>query len=159
MPADRTLDLNVYVVGQQFPTGEFQAQPAYIQMGSNPSSPGLVGNFRSGNIDLRSLAPSQKYSMNVDITFTLVPFIFDQSGRPVRACWATPITTGIAITPSSPEMTPSYVGDSSNPMKILLDDNDDDGNQCTYKLGINLPDYNDYFIGLDPVIVNKGGGK
>lgn len=159
MPTDRTLDLSIYVVGQQFPSGEFQAQPAYIQTASNPPSPGLLANFRDGNLDFRGLTPAPNYSMNVDITFTLVPFIFDVSGRPVRACWATPISRGCSITPSSPEMTSRYVGDPSNPMKILLDDNDDDGNRYTYKLGVMLPEHNNYFIGLDPVIVNKGGGK
>ncbi len=158
MPTDRTLDLSVYVVGQQFMSGEFQAQPAYIETASNPPSPGLLNNFRTGNIDFSTLAPDPNFTWNVDITFTLVPFIFDKNGRPVRACWATPITKAITITPSSPEMTASFVGDPSSPMKILLDDNDNDGNLYTYKLTFMLPDYGPYYISLDPQIVNKAGG-
>jgi hypothetical protein len=160
MPIDRTLDLNVYVVGQEYSTPQapvnFQAQVAYIEMASNPYSPGLV-EFRTGNIDLTTLArdPSN-FTSNVDITFTLVPFMFDRNGNPVQAQWATPITQAIAITPASPEMTPSYV----NPMKILLDDNDDNSNRYQYTLAFILPAYDNYLVTCDPVIVNKGrGGK
>ena len=131
MPTDRTLDLSVYVVGQQFMNGAFEAQVTYIETASNPSSPGLV-NFRNGNIDLTNLGRDPNFSQNVDITFTLVPFMFDKSGNPVQAVWATPITKAIAITgPNLGEMTPSYV----NPTKILLDDNDNDSNQYQYSTG------------------------
>jgi hypothetical protein len=158
MPIDRTLDLNVYVVGQEYSTPtnpvNFGAQVAYIEMASNPYSPGLV-DFRTGNIDLTTLAQDPtKFTSNVDITFTLVPFMFDKNGNPVQAQWATPITQAIVITPSSSEMTPSYI----SPMKILLDDNDDDSNQYQYKLAFILPAYDNYLIHCDPVIVNKGSG-
>jgi hypothetical protein len=132
----------------------FGAQVAYIEIASNPSSPGLV-DFRTGNIDLTHLVQDpSKFASNVDITFTLVPFMFDKNGNPVQAQWATPINRAIVITPESPEMTASYV----DPMKILLDDNDDNSNRYQYKLAFVLPAYDNYFISLDPVIVNKGGG-
>jgi hypothetical protein len=98
---DRTLDLNVYVIGQQDMKGAFGAQKVYIQMASNPYSPGLV-NFWNGNIDLTNLAQNPSFSESVDITFTLVPFIFDQRGNPVDAQWATPITSAIAISVTNP---------------------------------------------------------
>jgi hypothetical protein len=157
MMPDRTLDLNVYVVGQEYSTPQapvnFQAEVAYIAMASNPYSPDLV-DFRTGNIDLTDLSQLPGFSQNVDITFTLVPFMFDQKGQPVQAQWATPIQTAIAITPSSAEMTPSYI----SPMKILLDDNDNDSNQYQYTLAFILPAYDNYLIHCDPVIVNKGRG-
>ena len=112
-------------------------------MASNPFTPDLV-DFRTGNIDLTHLADVPGFSQNVDITFTLVPFMFDQHGQPVQAQWATPIQTAITITPSS--------------SKILLDDNDDNGNQYQYTLAFILPAYDNYLIHCDPVIVNKGRG-
>ena len=109
--------------------GAFEAVVAYIQTASNPPSPGLLTSFRTGNIDFSQVPSDPSFSSNVDITFTLVPFMFDRNGALLRACWATPIGTGIVITPSSSEMTPSFVGNQDAPMTILLDDNDDDGNQ------------------------------
>lgn len=112
----------------------------------------------SGDIDFTSMPfdPTQ-YNENVDITFTLIPTVTDMHGNPVTCRWATPVTRACAITPANNEMSVSYIGDGST--GLLLDDNDNDNNTYTYKLGVMLPDFSDYFISLDPQIVNRGSSN
>ena len=154
MAIDRTLALNVYVIGQQYKNSEFGATAAYIQTSANPPIVDMV-NFWNGNIDFSGQPVDPNLTSDVDITFTLIPLMFDMNGSPVHCVWATPIDKAIAITPVSNDMKARML----NPMQIFLDDNDKVANTYTYKLGVMLPAYNNYFISLDPQIVNTGLGQ
>ena len=160
MPQDRKLFIDVYVVGQEYPAapldphngwGAFGAKAIYIQTGSTPQMPCLV-DWNTGNIDLTNLPMAPGYTNNVDITFTLKPFMFNKLGQHCAAQWATPIDKAITITPNDGEMTASY----TNNMTLFLDDSDNDADQYTYKLGFMMPGYGNYFVSLDPHIVNRG---
>jgi hypothetical protein len=52
------------------------------------------------------------------------------------------------------EIVPSFVAGSNN-MSILLTDNDDDSNTYSYKPAIIIPALNNYYISLDPKIINR----
>jgi hypothetical protein len=154
MPQDRTLNVDVYVIGQQDAKGDFGAQVAYIQTNSNPFVPNMV-NFRTGDLNFTAIGSNPNFTRNIDITFTLKPFMFDQSGNPVQAVWATPLDKAVSLTgPNGPvkSIVPSYV----NQMKLLLDSQNKASMVYTYKLGFMLPAYGNYFISLDPRIENSG---
>jgi hypothetical protein len=154
MPIDRTLNIDVYVIGQQDAKGDFGAQVAYIQTSANPPIPNMV-NFRTGDLDFTRIGSNPNFTRAIDITFTLKPFMFDQLGNPVQATWATPLSKAVALTgPNGPvkSIVPSYV----NAMKLLLDSQNKQSMTYTYKLGFMLPAYGNYFISLDPKIENSG---
>ncbi len=167
MAIPRTLNIDVCVVGQQAADGTFPgATVTYIATHSVPSMPGLV-DFRTGNINLDAISMASRndpnYLMDIDITFTLRPFMFDMNGNPVRAIFATPTPKYGCLLLNPGGNKPNAMSASAiNTVKILVDNDNAQENRPTaertysYGLGMSLPDYGPYFISLDPSVLKSG---
>jgi hypothetical protein len=166
-PIPRRLEIDVYVVGQQDAlTGGFGASVTYVATHAVPpqvpNAPSLV-DFRTGNINLASLVPDPNYLMDIDITFTLRPFMFDMNGNPVRAIFATPTPKYGCLLINPQGNPPQHMRATAlSQVKIMVDNDNVHRNQPTaqrtysYGLGVFLPDYGNYFISLDPSVLKSG---
>ena len=160
MPQDRSLGITVTVTGQQANDGSFTATANYVQASSNPPGNNLVDS--AGDINLNNLPGNAGFHWAIGISFNLVSAITDRNGNPVAANWATPIGQGIAITGPGGGAANGMSANAPSNSQILLNNANNDRNQpqaqrtYTYKLGIMLPMYNNYFISLDPMIINTG---
>lgn len=171
MAIPRTLAIDVYVVGQQNALDDdFTVMTTYVEASSTPPMPGLV-NVVSGNIDLDSITFRSRsdpdYKMSINTTFTLKPSIFDRSGNPVQAIFATPTDKyGLILINSEgkPPKKKNMHAKAITCLQLLLyNKNGQDGEPkadrtYSYALGIFLVRVGqpDYFISLDSTILKSG---
>ena len=161
MPANRSLHVTVNFTGTQAPDGSYGGTVTYNQTKSSPPMNGVVDV--NGNIDLSSLPGNSSYNWAIGIDFLLNATVTDRNGSNVPCTWANNIAQACVIT--GPR------GGSANGMAATIVDtthlsianpNDDRtkgptaDRTYTYKLGVMLPGVNNYFISLDPMIVNTG---
>lgn len=147
----------------------------YSAFGSNPPMPNSV--LPNGDLVLDRLPDPRDFNNNVDVTINLdTTQLFDHTGQnPVRGRWATsteysgtgPVTgfgwfCAVQNTPRRQyDTTPiSVQGMSfirlSDTQLMINDDTPNNGPDYAYCLGLVLPDYDNYYITLDPVIGGKG---
>jgi len=167
MAIPRRLEIDVYVVGQQAADGTFPgAAVSYIATHTIPTMPGLV-DFRTGNINLDAITFASRndpnYLMDIDITYTLRPFMFDMNGNPVQAIFATPTALyGCLLVNPQGKPPKAMSATAINAVKIMVDNDNAEENRPTaertygYGLGMILPAFNNYFISLDPTVLKKG---
>ncbi len=166
----RSLAIDVYVVGQQNTLDDdFLVTTTYVETGSTPPMPGLV-DVLAGNIDLDLITfgsrEKHKYDLSINTVFTLKPFIFDRSGNPVQAIFATPTDKlGLVLldpkgkTPKKENMHAKAI----NAVQLLLYNKNVHHNEprpgrtYSYALGIFLVRAGepDYFISLDTTILKS----
>lgn len=163
MAIPRRLEIDVYVVGQQAADGTFPgATVTYIATHTMPPMPGLV-DFRTGNVNLQGLQADVNYGMDIDITFTLRPSMFDMYGNPVQAIFATPTALyGCLLVNPQGKPPKAMSATAINAVKIMVDNDNAEEKRTTaertygYGLGMILPAFNNYFISLDPTVLKKG---
>jgi hypothetical protein len=128
----------------------------YAQASSFPELGPVVDSDGSIHLD-RAPAPPAGFSENVDIFFVLnSPATVTPDNTTLPVVWASVHGVGVSIHPhglgTSGEFT---VVTTSNPNVILVQDEDDDSNTYDYKPAVELPSVGNYYISLDPKIVNR----
>ncbi|AKC87005.1 hypothetical protein WQ53_09855 [Pseudoxanthomonas suwonensis] len=155
MPVNRTVNVSVVFNCVQNGANDFGGSATYTQSSSTPSDLGNVVDS-NGNIDLRQASaydPSQ-YNDSVDFVFTLAP---QSTGYVTPVVWASRNGAGATIVvPQGGNAQEFQVEQSSaTPQLLTIVDNDDDSNTYNYKPAVELPNFDHYYISLDPRIVNK----
>lgn len=151
----------------------------YSALGSYPQMPPSTVQ-PNGDLVLDKLPDSKDFNNNIDVTIGLDPSqLFDHTGKnPVRARWATsteysgtgPVTGfgWFCAVQNAPrrqyDTTPISVQGMgflrlSDNQLMINDDTNNNGPSYAYCLGLVLPDYDNYYITLDPVIGGKGIGN
>lgn len=168
MAVNRSLQVSMVFSGYYDANGPdgagYYGSATYTQTGSTPDMPGLIDSDGSIHLDRAPSFDHNQYNENIDITFNLSGSATSQGGDTLAIAWPSAIGNGVSQSamqtwdsnnqPTS-EITASFVpGDS---MAVLLSDKDDDSNTYSYKPAIVIPSQNNYYISLDPRIVNKPG--
>lgn len=168
MAVNRSLQVNVVFSGYYDANGPsgpgYYGNATYTQTGSTPDMPGIVD--ASGNIhfDRAPAFDHTLYNESIDITLNLSGSTTLQGGASTTpVTWATAIGNGVQHSamqiwdennqPTN-EIVASFVAGSNN-MSILLIDNDDDSNTYSYKPAVIIPALNNYYISLDPKVINR----
>ena len=155
MPVNRTVNVSVVFNCVQNGANDFGGSATYSQTGSTPADLGTVVDSQ-GNIDMQQAAaydPSL-YNDSVDFVFTLAP---QSTGYVTQVVWASHYGVGATIVVPQGGNASEFVVQQSpaTPQQLTIIDNDDDSNTYNYKPAVELPAYNNYYISLDPRIVNK----
>jgi hypothetical protein len=151
------------------------ATAVYTQAGSNPNMPNRVST--NGDLKLDHLPSNANFNDNVDVTITLdTSGLVDPNGNPVQGRWAFanegPLMLGsptgfcwfCTVTNSGSRQydpTPITISDMStsrlSDTQVLIDDDTVNSDpDYAFCLGLVLPQYNNYYITLDPIIGSKG---
>ncbi len=155
--------------------GGIGATMIFSQGDSEPNMPKRVNSH--GDLKLTGLPANAKYTNNVDITIKLdTSMMTDKNGNPVVGRWATaaegPVINGAATGfcwfctvhnvdsrdyDPAPIDVPGMSTHLINNVEVMIDDNTTDAApDYAYCLGLVLPDYNNYYITLDPMLGSKG---
>ena len=163
MPGNRALNVTVNFTGTQASDGSYGGTVTYTQTHSSPPMNGVVDV--NGTVNLSNLPGNSQYNWAIGINFTLNAVVTDRAGNNVPCSWATPLSQACAITGpnggSANGMTASLPGSGPGILSIANPNNDrtkprSADRTYTYKLGVMLPSVNNYFISLDPRIINSG---
>ncbi|MCY7399057.1 MAG: hypothetical protein LH466_09520 [Sphingomonas bacterium] len=162
MPSNRSLNISVNFTGTQANDGSYGGTVTYTQTQSSPPMPGLVDI--NGNINLDNLPGNSQYNWAIGMNFTLNATVTDRNGNTVPCAWAdnSPGHLACAITgPGGGAANGMTVSPPSSTQLSIADANNDQRKSktdrtYTYKLGVMLPSVNNYFISLDPTIINTG---
>jgi hypothetical protein len=159
MPSNRTLYVSVTFNCVHNPDGSYGGTATYAQTGSEPADMGvLVDSDGSIHLDRAQAFDHNLYNENVDIVFNLAsPATITPDNTTTQVVWATVYGVGATITvPEGGSATEFVVTPSpTNPNLLTITDKDDDSNTYNYKPAVELPALNNYYISLDPKIVNK----
>jgi len=160
MPVNRKLSITVTFSCTRNGTNDFGGGAVYTQTASTPDLGNIVDANGKIHLDQAPAYDSSVYNENVDIEFTLAtPSSVSPGNSTVPVAWATQYGAGMTIqVPAGgkqDEMT--VVFDSNHPNVITIKDKDDDSNTYNYKPALELirPGKNNYYISLDPQIVNR----
>lgn len=130
----------------------------YAQIGSNPDLGQVVDSDGTIHLD-RAPAPPAGFNDNVDISFMLnTPANITPDITTTPVVWARVYGAGMTIHPRGGLGTSgefNVVTYPNDPNLILVQDKDDDSNTYDYKPAVELPQIGNYFISLDPKIVNR----
>jgi hypothetical protein len=160
MTINRTLNVAVtFNCTHDAKTGAYGGTASYAQTSCDPSDMGTVVES-NGNIKLDRAAhydPSV-YNQAVDIVLTLAtPANVSPDGTTTPVRWA--LANGGGVTIQAPRGgTAAEIGVTTspgNPNVLTLSDKDDDDKEYQYKPAVELTAVNNYYISLDPKIVNR----
>lgn len=159
MAINRTLNVSVVFNCVHRPDGGYGGTASYTQTGCMPSNMGTLvdGN---GNISLENTPDFDPnlYNESVDILFTLAtPAAITPDNTTTQVVWARVNGVGATITVPQGGSASEFqvITSPSSPNLLTIVDNDDDSNTYNYKPAVELPDLGNYYISLDPQIVNK----
>ena len=162
MPVNRKLNITVTFSAQEAADGSFGGGATYTQTGSTPDMGNIVKTNGEIDLDQALSYDTSAYNNNVDIEFTLAtPCTVTPGNTTIPIIWATQYGAGMTV--EIPEGSHGTLGemevvkDPNNPNLITLKDKDDDSNTYNYKPAVELvrPNVNNYYISLDPKIVNR----
>lgn len=160
MPQNRKLDITVeFDCIHNAADDSFGGGATYRQTNSTPDMGTIVD--ANGKIDFaKATGEAEGFNNNVDITFTLeTPCSVSPDNTTLNVAWATQYGPGMKVTDEhgndTNEMSVQF--DPSQPNVITILDKDDDTNTYNYKPAVELirPGHNNYYISLDPKIVNR----
>ena len=159
MPKNRKLDITVTFACTHNADGSFGGGATYSQTNSEPELGNIVDADGTIHFDNAPRTPAD-YNNNVDITFTLAtPCSVSPDGTTLDIAWATQYGAGMTVTDQNGNATDemSVIFDASQPNVITIADKDDDSNTYNYKPAVELirAGQNNYYISLDPRIVNR----
>lgn len=162
MPINRTLSIQVTFACTHISANEYGGTASYVQTSSVPDLGDVVTSDGTINFNLTAGFDPTEYNESVDISFTLAtPANVSPDGTTTPVVWASVHGAGMKVTApgggSNNEMVVQTVPGNRN--LILIIDNDDDSNTYTYKPAVELPAVNNYYISLDPQIVNRPTNK
>lgn len=165
---DRTLEILCTFNGFYRPSdGGYGGTMRYAITGSNPDMGGIVAD--TGEIDIDN-APSydpDSFNARVDITFTLAGGCTLADGTVVPVSWAPDLSGDLGAmvlmdvdqngnptgNAHSDDVEAKWVG--ANRVQIEVDDKNENKNYY-YRPGIVVPALNNYYISVDPPLVNRG---
>jgi hypothetical protein len=160
MPQNRKLDIKVtFRCTHNAADNSFGGGATYTQTGSEPEMGNIVD--ANGKIDFdKASGATDGYNDNVDITFTLeTPCSVTPDNTTLDIAWATQYGSGMTVTDEHGNATTemSVIFDPGQPNVVTILDKDDDTNTYNYKPAVELirPGLNNYYISLDPKIVNR----
>jgi hypothetical protein len=157
MPINRKLSVTVTFSCTKNGENDFGGSATYTQTGSTPDMGNIVD--ADGKIHLEKITHDDNYNQNVDIEFTLATPCSVSDDTTIPVAWATQYGTGMTIQVpeggNQDEM--SVIVDPNNPNLITIKDQDNDSNEYNYKPALELirPGLPNYYISLDPKIVNR----
>lgn len=162
MPGNRALNVTVNFTSTEDANGNYGGPVTFTQTPSSPPMNGVVDI--NGNINLDNLPGNSNYNWAIGINFTLNANVKDRNGNNVPCVWATPISKACSVyaPDGSPAINMVVSRDPNTPtfMTIANPNNDQSKSKAnrtyTYKPGVMLPTVNNYFIGLDPMMINSG---
>lgn len=162
MPQNRKLDITVVFSCTRNADGSFGGGATYTQAGSTPDMGNIVDADGQIHFD-RATGDAEGYNNNVDITFTLeTPCTVTPGNTTLDIAWATQYGPGMKVTDEqgNPTSEMSVQFDPNQPNVITILDKDDDSNTYHYKPAVELirEGLNNYYISLDPKIVNRPRG-
>lgn len=161
MPSNRSLNITVNFTGTQANDGSYGGTVTYTQTQSSPPMNGVVDV--NGNINLGNLPGNSQYNWAIGMNFTLNAVVTDRNGNNVPCTWANTLGQACAITGPGGGAANGMTVSQSSPTQLSIANANNDQNKpttgdrtYTYKLGVMLPSVNNYFISLDPTIINTG---
>ncbi len=172
MPQDRTLSIRCTFNGFYRPSdGGYGGTMSYaiVDVGTNPAMGNIVASTGQIDIDQAPAFDPNQFNKRVDITFTLAGGCTLQNGSVVPVSWASDLSGEqgamvlMDVDQNGGPTTPASTADveakwvSGNPSQIEVDDKNEDKNYY-YRPGIVVPALNNYYISVDPPLVNRGGG-
>ena len=156
MTISRTL--NVQVTFNCIPRGDrdFGGTASYLQTGSTPDMGAIVDSGGTIRLDAAPAYDGAVYNENVDIHFTLQS---TSTGTVTPVIWARTNGPGMHITVPDGGSASEFnvITYAQDPNLILVQDNDDDSNTYNYKPAVELTAHDNYYISVDPQIVNRPG--
>ncbi len=159
MPRNRSLQIAVTFNCTHLPNGEYGGTATYAQSACDPPDMGnLVDADGTIHLDRAAAYDANAYTQNVDLQFTLAsPAQVTPDNTTLPVNWATHTGPGVTIVapPGSNGSEFQVVASPGNPNVIDVIDRDDDSNVYNYKPAVELPTVNNYYISLDPQIVNR----
>ena len=160
MTVNRKLSITVTFSCTRNGENDFGGGATYTQTGSTPDLGNIVDTNGTIHLDSTPAFDSSVYNENVDIEFTLAtPCSVSPDNTTIPVAWATQYGAGmtIQVPVGGNQNEMSVVFDSSNPNVITIKDKDDDSNVYNYKPALELirPNLPNYYISLDPQIVNR----
>ena len=165
MTINRKINIAVTFSVTDTSAGNFGGGATYVQTSSIPNMGNIIDSNGQINLDHALPYDSAVYNQNVDLEFTLAtPCIGAHS---FNVAWATEHGPGMTIQAPTQgkneqeqirennEMT--VIFDSKRPNIITVEDKDDDSNVYNYKPALEIirPGSSNYYISLDPRIVNR----
>jgi hypothetical protein len=164
MPVNRTLNVGVtFNCTHDAGKGSFGGTATYAQTGCTPPDMGsLVDADGTIHLDRANTYDGTKYNQNVDIVMTLAtPCTVTPDNTTLPVVWASVHGAGVTIkvpkTGSGTEF--AVVPSARNPNVLTIQDKDDDANTYDYKPAVELPTIDNYYITLDPKIINRPTNK
>lgn len=167
MPANRSLTIQVTFncVHRVSTDGGYGGTATYALIASTPAAGQVVG--QDGNINVNNM-PSfdpASYSEDVDVSFVLAsPCTVYTNSFPgpvegsVTCVWASVSGPPVTITDQNGNATAEFtVPAVTNPNIVHVIDENNDTNTYNYCLAVELPSLSNYYIQLDPRIVNGPG--
>jgi len=164
MPDNRKLVISVTFncVHRVSTDGGYGGTASYALWASIPSAGNIVDADGTIHVNNMPAFDPTLYNENVDISFALrspATVYTDSPSGPVEGTidcvWASvngpPVKITVPLGGSNAEFA---VQTTSVPTIIHVIDNDDDTNSYNYCLAVELPTLNNYYIELDPRIVN-----
>lgn len=164
MPVNRSLTITVTFncVYRQSTDQGYGGTASYALTASTPAAGNIVNSDGTINVNNMPAYDPNLYNEDVDISFVLASpctVYENQVGGPVVSSidcvWASVHGAAITITGPGGGAAPEFsVQTTTNPNLIHVIDEDEDTNTYDYCLAVELPSLNNYYIQLDPKIVN-----
>lgn len=165
---DRTLQILCTFTGTYNPSdGSYGGTMSYAVTGSNPDMGNIVAATGEIDIDNAPTYDPTQFNAQVDITFTLAGGCTLQDGTVVPVTWAPNLSgdQGAMVlmdvdqngNPTVPASTDDVEAKwvTGNPAQIEVDDKNENQNYY-YRPGIVVPALDNYYISVDPPLVNRG---
>jgi hypothetical protein len=159
MTINRTLNVAVtFNCTHDAKQGSYGGDATYAQTSCDPGNMGNLVDSK-GNIKLDNAAHYDPavYNQAVDIVLTLAtPANVSPDGTTTPVRWALANGGGVTIqAPRGGTASEIAVTASGDPNVLTLIDKDDDSKEYQYKPAVELTAVGNYYISLDPKIVNR----
>lgn len=159
---NRTLTITVTFNCVHNTDGSYGGNASYALTASTPVAGDIVGADGTINVNNMPQYNPRMYRADVDITFVLASPCNVHTGSvtgpiegTLNCVWASVHGVPITITAAGGGATPEFtVMAVTNPNVLHVIDEDNDTNTYNYCLAVELPTLNNYYIQIDPQIVN-----
>lgn len=155
MTTNRKLEIQVDFSVTDADGGGYGGSATYTQTGSTPDMGNIVDSDGTIHLDNAADYDASVYNQNVDLVFTLATPC--TGAHSFNVAWATQYGTGMTITVPSGGSNDEMTVHRNSSNVITVEDKDDDSNTYHYKPALEIirEGMNNYYISLDPRIVNR----
>lgn len=166
MPKENmTVGVNVNIHGTIDSNNQATVTADYSGSSNPPASSGKTVVASDGTIDLTAInRDKNKYKKDVDISYIVGGIVRDSQGNMHGFRWPEdPNNPGsgdlaISVTGKNPGKFTSQI---ANAFTLVLEDQDDDGEQYHYTLQLHIEPLemggSGWTVPIDPVVINRGG--